>query len=386
MVQINFAQKEVQCKIVYYGPGMSGKTTNLELVHGKVPEAARGELTSIATTGERTLYFDYMPLDLGQIAGIKTKFQLYTVPGQIYYKSTRRLVLQGVDGIVFVADSNPAKMAENKESLADLEENLRDMGRSLKDVPVILQWNKRDLPDALPVAELERELNPHGFPTCEAIARTGEGVFATLKELSARVLEAVNKGGLAGGKARPAAPAATTVKAPAPVAAPRPTLVAAPAAPAAAPAPASAPAPVAPPARMPMSTAAAASARPVPFFQEESQVGTAVAEPQVAPATHGGHDYAAPVQAVPAYAPPAYTSPAYASPGYPAAPSPAADAGYLPPAAPLPPAPESTYSATPLHTRVVEVSGIGRPALTGRVLLLVVLVLGAAAAAAAVLL
>jgi signal recognition particle receptor subunit beta len=106
MVQINFAQKEIQCKIVYYGPGMSGKTTNLEVVHGKVPEQARGELTSIATTGERTLYFDYMPLDLGQIAGIKTKFQLYTVPGQVYYKSTRRLVLQGVDGVVFVADSS----------------------------------------------------------------------------------------------------------------------------------------------------------------------------------------------------------------------------------------------------------------------------------------
>ncbi|MFM8980680.1 MAG: GTP-binding protein [Planctomycetia bacterium] len=386
MVQINFAQKEVQCKIVYYGPGMSGKTTNLELVHGKVPESARGELTSIATTGERTLYFDYMPLDLGQIAGIRTKFQLYTVPGQVYYKSTRRLVLQGVDGVVFVADSNPAKMAENKESLADLEENLRDMGRSLKDVPIILQWNKRDMPDALPVAELERELNPHGFPTCEAIARTGEGVFATLKELSARVLEAVNKGGLAGAKARPAAApaAATTVKAPAPVAAPRPTLVAAPAAPAvAASVPASAPAPVAPPARVPMSTAAAASARPVPFFQEESQVGTAVAEPAPAHVGHGGHGGHG--EAAPLTAAPAYSAPAYAPPYYPAATSPAADAGYLPPAAPLPPAPEGTYTATPLHTRVVEVSGMGGPRLTGRVLLLIVL-LGAAAAAAALLL
>ena len=124
MVQINFAQKEIQCKIVYYGPGMSGKTTNLELVHAKAPTDHRGELTSIATTGERTLYFDYMPLDLGQIAGISTKFQLYTVPGQIYYKSTRRLVLQGVDGIVFVADSSREKMVEILESLADLEDNL----------------------------------------------------------------------------------------------------------------------------------------------------------------------------------------------------------------------------------------------------------------------
>src|SRR5688500_16441356 len=119
MVQINFAQKEIQCKIVYYGPGMSGKTTNLEIVHTKVPDGSRGELTSIATTGERTLYFDYMPLDLGQIAGIRTKFQLYTVPGQIYYKSTRRLVLQGVDGIVFVADPSAAQLQENRQSLRD---------------------------------------------------------------------------------------------------------------------------------------------------------------------------------------------------------------------------------------------------------------------------
>lgn len=385
MVQINFAQKEIQCKIVYYGPGMSGKTTNLELVHGKVPEGARGELTSIATTGERTLYFDYMPLDLGQIAGIKTKFQLYTVPGQIYYKSTRRLVLQGVDGIVFVADSNPAKMAENKESLADLEENLRDMGRSLKDVPIILQWNKRDLPDALPVEVLQAELNPHGFPTCEAVARTGEGVFATLKDLSARVLEAVNKGGLAGGKARPAAaPAAATVKAPAPVAAPRPTLVAAPPAPVApaasvAPAaPASVPAPVAPPARVPMSTAAAASARPVPFFQEESAVGTAVAEPAPAPAQPGRPEYGTPGFGGGSYPAPAWQAPASQAP----APAPVP----VPAPAVLPPTAESSYSATPLHTRVVEVSGIGRPGVSGRALLLIVLLLGAAAAAAAVLL
>lgn len=207
MVQINFAQKEIQCKIVYYGPGMSGKTTNLELVHGKVPEQHRGELTSIATTGERTLYFDYMPLDLGQIAGIRTKFQLYTVPGQIYYKSTRRLVLQGVDGIVFVADSSRAKMRENKESLADLEENLQEMGKSMSDVPILIQYNKRDLPDAMSLAELQAELNPTGLPHSEAIATTGEGVFPTLKKLAGMVLEAVNKGGLANArgkeKARP---------------------------------------------------------------------------------------------------------------------------------------------------------------------------------------
>jgi signal recognition particle receptor subunit beta len=202
MVQINFAQKEIQCKIVYYGPGMSGKTTNLELVHGKVPEDHRGELTSIATTGERTLYFDYMPLDLGQIAGIRTKFQLYTVPGQIYYKSTRRLVLQGVDGVVFVADSSASKMKENLESLADLEENLKEMGKNLRDVPIVIQYNKRDLPDAVPLEELEQQVNPNGFPSMEAVATRGEGVFPTLKRLASLVLDAVNKGGLAAPRVR----------------------------------------------------------------------------------------------------------------------------------------------------------------------------------------
>ena len=196
MVQINFAQKEIQCKIVYYGPGMSGKTTNLELVHGKVPDDHRGELTSIATTGERTLYFDYMPLDLGQIAGIRTKFQLYTVPGQIYYKSTRRLVLQGVDGIVFVADSSAAKLRENHESLQDLEENLHEMGKSIQDIPIVIQYNKRDLPDAMSVEDLQKELNPHGFPHTEAVATSGEGIFPTLKTLAGMVLESVNAGGL----------------------------------------------------------------------------------------------------------------------------------------------------------------------------------------------
>jgi len=215
MVQINFAQKEIQCKIVYYGPGMSGKTTNLELIHAKAPDGHRGELTSIATTGERTLYFDYMPLDLGQIAGISTKFQLYTVPGQIYYKSTRRLVLQGVDGIVFVADSSAAKLRENKESLSDLEDNLKEMGKTIKDVPIIIQYNKRDLEDAMPVEELEAELNPHNFPTTEATATSGEGVFPTLKSLAGMVLESVNKGSLATARARSGRrPARQTVAAP----------------------------------------------------------------------------------------------------------------------------------------------------------------------------
>ncbi len=195
MVQINFALREVNCKIVYYGPGMSGKTTNLEIVHKKAPENNKGELTSIATEGDRTLFFDFMPLDLGNVAGMRTKFQLYTVPGQVYYNSTRKLVLQGADGVIFVADSSRSKMKENIESWNNLEENLREYGKDVKDVPVVIQWNKRDLPDAMDVAELEEKLNPLRVPTFEAVAITGEGVFPTLKALSATVLESLNRKG-----------------------------------------------------------------------------------------------------------------------------------------------------------------------------------------------
>ncbi|MFI5402185.1 MAG: ATP/GTP-binding protein, partial [Planctomycetota bacterium] len=193
MVQINFANKEIQCKIVYYGPGMSGKTTNLEVVHKKAPQNSKGELTSIATEGDRTLFFDFMPLDLGNIAGIKTKFQLYTVPGQVYYNSTRKLVLQGVDGIVFVADSQAEKIDENIEALENLKGNLREYGRDIDSIPVVFQWNKRDLPTALPVDELERRMNPLGAPSFEAVAATGEGVFPTLKALASLVLESINR-------------------------------------------------------------------------------------------------------------------------------------------------------------------------------------------------
>jgi signal recognition particle receptor subunit beta len=192
MVQINFARKEINCKLVYYGPGMSGKTTNLEMVHKRTPEAHKGELTSISTDGDRTLFFDFMPLDLGEIAGMKTKFHLYTVPGQIYYDSTRKLVLNGADGVIFVADSSAAKMAENLESLENLRENLAEMGKDFAKFPIVIQWNKRDMPDALPVADLEQQINPMGFPTFEAIASKGEGVFQTLKALSAKVLASIN--------------------------------------------------------------------------------------------------------------------------------------------------------------------------------------------------
>jgi signal recognition particle receptor subunit beta len=194
MVQINFAQKQVNAKIVFYGPGMSGKTTNLEIVHQRAPAPNRGDLTSISTDGDRTLFFDFMPLDLGTVAGMRTCFQIYTVPGQVYYNSTRKLVLQGVDGVVFVADSSAAMIEENLESMRNLEQNLAEYGKNLATIPLIIQYNKRDLPDAMSVDELNRHLNPYNAPFFEAIANTGQGVFPTLKALAARVLESIHTG------------------------------------------------------------------------------------------------------------------------------------------------------------------------------------------------
>jgi signal recognition particle receptor subunit beta len=227
MVQINFALKEVNCKVVFYGPGMSGKTTNLEIVHQKAPEQNKGELTSISTDGDRTLFFDFMPLDLGNVAGMRTKFQLYTVPGQVYYNSTRKLVLQGVDGVIFVADSDPEKMDENVESYANLIENLAEYGKDVRELPHVIQYNKRDLPNALPVEEIDQVLNKFGVPTFEAVAYTGEGVFPTLKTLAAMVLESIDKSdGRAPRRAAPAPPAAADAgpgpKSPTPQSAPRP--------------------------------------------------------------------------------------------------------------------------------------------------------------------
>ena len=221
MVQINFGERQVNAKIVYYGPGMSGKTTNLEIVHQKAPPTNRGDLTSISTDGDRTLFFDFMPLDLGTVAGLKTSFQIYTVPGQVYYNSTRKLVLQGVDGVVFVADSSASMVEENLESLKNLEQNLAEYGKSLDEVPFVIQYNKRDLPDALPVAELERLLNPRGVPSFEAVANTGQGVFPTLKGLAAIVIQSIHAGarGASPASAIPAAASAPAVQVPAPAAA-----------------------------------------------------------------------------------------------------------------------------------------------------------------------
>jgi hypothetical protein len=260
MVQINFALKEVNCKVVFYGPGMSGKTTNLEIVHQKAPEENKGELTSISTDGDRTLFFDFMPLDLGNVAGMRTKFQLYTVPGQVYYNSTRKLVLQGVDGVIFVADSDPEKIDENIESYANLIENLAEYGKDVRELPHVIQYNKRDLPNAMPVAEMDKRLNKFGVPTFEAVAYTGEGVFPTLKTLAAMVLESIEK--IDGRNPRKAAPrmqpagksAAPGGGATATATAPRTAAQAGPNAPGKAPAPA----------RKPVAAAAAAGAPRTP--------------------------------------------------------------------------------------------------------------------------
>jgi len=192
VVQINFARRELSCKLIYYGPGMSGKTTNLEKVHDAVPNDAKGRFTSIATDGDRTLFFDLLPLDVGKIGGLDIKLQLYTVPGQVYYNATRKLVLRGVDGIVFVADSQPDKMEENLESLKNLEQNLSDYGVKLSDLPLVMQYNKRDLPDTVPVSEMESKLNKLNWPSVEAAALNSEGVLETLKICSKLVLQAVS--------------------------------------------------------------------------------------------------------------------------------------------------------------------------------------------------
>ena len=193
MVQINFARKEVNCKIIFYGPGMSGKTTNLEKIYENAPEENKGELTSIATEGDRTLFFDLLPLDLGMVAGLRVKLQLYTVPGQVYYSSTRRLVLAGADGVAFVADSQPSKRDENLESLEDLTSALGSYGTSIDKTPTVLQYNKRDLPGAMSVAQMDQDLNHWRLARQEAVAVRGEGVLPTLKAMIGMVLTDLQK-------------------------------------------------------------------------------------------------------------------------------------------------------------------------------------------------
>ena len=193
MSLVNYSTREITCKIVYYGPGRSGKTSNLQYVHGYVPDERKGPMVSLATETDRTLFFDFLPLDLGTISGFRTRMQLYTVPGQVYYNATRRLVLRGADGVVFVADSQPEQWDENIESLRNLHENLLEEDIDLKTFPMVIQYNKRDLPGVLPVAQLDDTLNFRGVPAFPAAAVTGEGVFDTLKSASKLVLQSLSR-------------------------------------------------------------------------------------------------------------------------------------------------------------------------------------------------
>jgi signal recognition particle receptor subunit beta len=191
MSMINYASREINCKIVYYGPGLCGKTTNLEYVYNKVNPETRGKMISLATENERTLFFDFLPVDLGTIRGFKTRFHLYTVPGQVYYNASRRLILKGVDGIVFVADSQADRMDANLASMQNLYENLAEYGYDPQQLPMVLQFNKRDLASRLPVDELSGQLNPGALEEFESVATEGAGVFDTLRSVSKQVIKAL---------------------------------------------------------------------------------------------------------------------------------------------------------------------------------------------------
>ena len=191
---INFAAREINCKIVYYGPGLGGKTTNLQIVYDKTGDKAKGKMISLATETDRTLFFDFLPLDLGTVRGFKTRFHLYTVPGQVFYDASRKLILRGVDGVVFVADSQEERMDANIEALENLRENLSEHGYNFNAIPYVLQLNKRDLPNVLSVDTLKGELMKRNEPVFEAVAYQGTGVFETLKEVARQVLLELKRG------------------------------------------------------------------------------------------------------------------------------------------------------------------------------------------------
>jgi hypothetical protein len=192
---INYSSREINCKIVYYGPGLCGKTTNLQYVYAKTNPEAKGKMISLATETERTLFFDFLPLSLGEIRGFKTRFHLYTVPGQVFYDASRKLILKGVDGVVFVADSQIERTEANLESAENLRVNLAEQGYDLDRIPYVVQYNKRDLPNIAAVEELRRLLNPRSVPEYQAVAPTGTGVFDTLKAVAKLVLTELKKGG-----------------------------------------------------------------------------------------------------------------------------------------------------------------------------------------------
>ena len=188
MTFINYAAKEINCKIVYYGPGLCGKTTNLQFIYNRTNPEVKGKMISLATETGRTLFFDFLPLALGEIRGFKTRFHLYTVPGQVFYDASRKLILKGVDGVVFVADSQVERMEANAESFENLRHNLAEQGANIDTTPYVVQYNKRDLPNAAPLDEMRRALNPGGLPEFEACATVGKGVFETLKAVARVVL------------------------------------------------------------------------------------------------------------------------------------------------------------------------------------------------------
>jgi signal recognition particle receptor subunit beta len=192
---VNYHTKEINCKIVYYGPGLGGKTTNIQYIYQKTSTQNKGQMITLNTENERTLFFDFLPLDLGEIRGFKTRFHLYTVPGQVFYEASRKLILRGVDGLVFVADSQVERMDANLESFQGLERNLIEQGYDVSKVPLVMQWNKRDLPNIVPLEDLQMQLNKRKNPAFEAIASQGDGVFETLKMISKSVLLNI-KGGL----------------------------------------------------------------------------------------------------------------------------------------------------------------------------------------------
>jgi len=192
---INYMAREINCKIVYYGPGLCGKTTNLQYIYERTHPDAKGKMISLATETERTLFFDFLPLSLGEIRGFKTRFHLYTVPGQVFYDASRKLILKGVDGVIFVADSQMERLEANQESVENLRTNLAEQGYSLEKIPYVIQYNKRDLPNVVSVEELRPLINPMNVPDYEANARAGVGVFDTLKAVSKLVLNELKRGG-----------------------------------------------------------------------------------------------------------------------------------------------------------------------------------------------
>ena len=192
MSMINYASREINCKIVYYGTGLGGKTTNLEYIYSRVNPDTKGKMISLATETERTLFFAFLPIDLGEVRGFKTRFHLYTVPGQVYYNASRRLILKGVDGLVFVADSQASRAEANIESMHNLYENLETYGYDLETIPFAIQYNKRDMDNILSPEELRAQINPMGVPDFEGVAIKGEGVFETLSSVSKMVVEALS--------------------------------------------------------------------------------------------------------------------------------------------------------------------------------------------------